>query len=383
MRLTRHSLRVRLLAAIGALVVVVLVAIGWTTIAVSRSAFIHVELNGRTPPPTERLESQIANDLEALWRQGGDLRDLTAIVAQRAAEARRPIAAVVLDNDGALLASAPPGAVSAARLMPDGTLTISGSSSGRVREYALRAPGTPLKDVRGQTRGRLFVVPRPQGAESSEAQFNGLVVRGVVGTAAVVGLVVLGLIAVLTRRMVHPLELLTDLAGRLGAGELSVRAEVEPRDDEVGHLARAFNAMADDLERQEQLRRRLLADIAHELRTPLTNVRCQIEAIQDGLLLADPGTVASLHEEVLSLSRLVDDLQVLALADAGRLELEPETFSVIGELEQIARACHRSTGPAIEVAPGPDLLVWADRSRFRQVVRNLVVNALAGLYCEP
>src|SRR5262245_8455357 len=110
----------------------------------------------------------------------------------------------------------------------------------------------------------------------------GSIQRSLAIAAIVAAAVALAATAVLSRRLLQPIEALTAAARRMGAGDLKQRVRVESV-DEVGQLARAFNAMADGLERLEGLRRNLVSDVAHELRTPLTNLRCQLEALQDGL----------------------------------------------------------------------------------------------------
>lgn len=135
-----------------------------------------------------------------------------------------------------------------------------------------------------------------------------------------------------------------------------------------------------ELRRQEALRRGMTSDIAHELRTPLTNIRCQLESILDGLEQPSASTLTSLHEECLGLQQLIDDLQDMAYGDQGQLLLSPEQFDVRSELIAAARSFQqRAAGVGTEIrveAPG-DLQVSADRRRFRQIVANLVSNALA------
>jgi signal transduction histidine kinase len=136
--------------------------------------------------------------------------------------------------------------------------------------------------------------------------------------------------------------------------------------------------MAEDLARQETLRRNLTSDVAHELRTPLTNLRGQIEAVEDGLLAATPETLRSLREEVLLLSRLVEDLQTVAVAEAGRLSLERAPVALRdvldGALDSV-RAVATERGLTIASAI-PDLpMVDVDPTRIGQVLRNLLANA--------
>jgi two-component system sensor histidine kinase BaeS len=124
----------------------------------------------------------------------------------------------------------------------------------------------------------------------------------------------------------------------------------------------------------------MVADIAHELRTPLTNLRAQLEAIEDGLLPANADTLASLREETVLLARLVDDLQDLALAEAGQLRLDVSAISV-AEAARAAlgamRAMADAAGVTLEAEFAPGLPpARADRERLAQILRNLLANAI-------
>jgi signal transduction histidine kinase len=183
----------------------------------------------------------------------------------------------------------------------------------------------------------------------------------------------------LGRRIVRPIEALTHAARRMEAGDLAQRVDTASR-DEIGALAQAFNAMAQRLAHTETLRRHLVNDVAHELRTPLTNIRCQLEAVQDGLLTPGRETLESLHHEVMLLSRLVDDLQDLALAEAGQLRLDRTAVPVAALMATAAASLApqaAARGVSLTSAPvAADLQVQADPQRLGQVLRNLIVNAI-------
>ncbi|SCG65847.1 sensor histidine kinase [Micromonospora inositola] len=192
-----------------------------------------------------------------------------------------------------------------------------------------------------------------------------------VATVAVIGTVLL------SRRVLRPIDTLTTAAQRLGRGDLAGRVPVRGN-DELAELARSFNRMADSLQRGEERQRRLVADVAHELRTPLANLRGYLEALSDGVITPDQELYASLLEEAVLQQRIVDDLQDLALAEAGNLAYHRVTVD-LAELLETCRTAHHaraeSAGVSLRVAAEP-VAVHADPDRLRQVVGNLVTNAL-------
>jgi two-component system OmpR family sensor kinase/two-component system sensor histidine kinase BaeS len=237
--------------------------------------------------------------------------------------------------------------------------------------------GAPI-EVAGRTVGTL-IIPAAEGVhESQEAQFLGEVNNSLLWAGLVAGIVALVLGALLARQLTAPLRSLTDAAHGLAEGEVT---QVQVRSqDEIGELARAFNDMAQSLSQQETLRRNLMADIAHELRTPLTVMRGDLEALLDGVFEPSPQALASLQEETLLLSRLVDDLRALAQAEAGQLRLdrEPTDLALLlqGVVESFAHQAE-SQGQTLSLEASPNLpMVEADPQRVRQVVANLVSNAL-------
>jgi signal transduction histidine kinase len=197
------------------------------------------------------------------------------------------------------------------------------------------------------------------------------------------GLLALAIALVLTfvvsNRILAPVQALSTATRRLGQGDLSQRVSIKAR-GEMGELAQAFNSMAAELERAEKLRRNLVADTAHELRTPLSNLRGYLEAIRDGVVQPDPAAIDSLYEEVALLSRLVEDLQELALADAGELKLvrQPEDVAELVK-KSVATVGSKASAKGLRVATDlPDNLppVNIDFQRISQVLRNLLENAV-------
>jgi signal transduction histidine kinase len=198
--------------------------------------------------------------------------------------------------------------------------------------------------------------------------------------AVVVGvLVAVGLALFFSRRVLGRIDALTAAARQMERGDLSQRVAVGPR-DEIGHLASAFNAMAESLSRTERLRRTMVSDVAHELRTPLTNVRGYLEALRDGVAEPTPALIQSLHEEAMLLGRLVEDLQELTLAEAGQLQLDRAPCALedlLAPAVELARPRAAERGVTLRLDLPPELPpVEVDRARIAQVLRNLLANAL-------
>jgi len=270
-------------------------------------------------------------------------------------------------------------------ILTDANGTVVADSDGKLlgKLYDPDSPGRPLSARwRGGTIGTLYVSPEspPElGLASLE------IVYGAIGRFFLWG----GLLAVaialvitffLSRRILAPVKALTTAAQRLGRGDFSQRVQVKDR-SELGELATTFNSMANDLERTEHLRRNMVADVAHELRTPLSNIRGYLEAVRDGVIKSDADTIRSLDEESTLLSRLVDDLQELSLAEAGELRLVCQAENV-GELikQAVAAVQAQAVAKGVSVSTNlPDKLppVKIDSHRISQVLSNLLENAVA------
>lgn len=181
----------------------------------------------------------------------------------------------------------------------------------------------------------------------------------------------------LARHLSRPVVALRDSVQSLTAGDFSVRTE--PRgEDEIASLGRHFNRLAETLQANESARRRWTADLAHELRTPLAILQGEIEAARDGIRPDWNKTLTSLHEEVAHLSVLVDDLQALALADAGALNLQLADTDLAVLLQQTLDALRercRQAGLTLECKAPDQLVIQADAQRMRQLLLNLVENS--------
>jgi signal transduction histidine kinase len=241
----------------------------------------------------------------------------------------------------------------------------------------------------------LVVRPNPSGASSNavfiqpvfprgggrrvDSPLFGTINRAFLLAAAASGVGALALALLLSRRIVSPVEALTVAAHNMEKGDLSQRVDVHSS-DEIGELGRAFNAMADSLNRQENLRRTMVADVAHELRTPLSNIRGYLEAVRDRVVQPDEKVVDSLYEEAMLLTRLVNDLQELALAEAGQLKLARRPADIRALIEKTLTALRpQLAAKGIEAKVSlPEQLpeVEVDPERIGQVLHNLLDNAV-------
>jgi signal transduction histidine kinase len=209
---------------------------------------------------------------------------------------------------------------------------------------------------------------------------NGVVFLAVIVLVAV-GLTAIGGGTRFARRISLPLTDLVDAAGRVEAGDYAVRVPEPHRSpEELRGLVRAFNTMTTRLETDETQRRTLLAEVSHELRNPLAVVQGNIEALIDGVYPADQAHLEPILEETKVLSRLVEDLRTLSLAEAGTLTLhrEPTDVDVLaGDVVESFQVAASKAGATVAADVPDDLpILDVDPIRIREVLTNLVDNAL-------
>jgi two-component system sensor histidine kinase BaeS len=250
------------------------------------------------------------------------------------------------------------------------TLTTSGGTAGLDRRPLI---------LGGRRIGTLVVRFNGQGVGASANNLRVSLIRAVIGAAGLAAVLALLVALAVSRRITRPVIRLIESARAMGRGDRQARVgEVPGAPAELRELAVTFDQMADTLVAQEQLRRDLAADIAHELRTPVAVLQANTEALLDGVLAHTPEQTASLHEEVLRLGRMVEDLQTLAAAEAAALQLSLRPC----DLAQIAAAAAEDWEASFaaatisfqrELEPAP---VLADPGRLHQVIGNLLSNAL-------
>jgi signal transduction histidine kinase len=383
-----HSLRFRLMAAF---LLVILVTIGTASFFVARSTWIEVK---RFQERNNELRTaRIQSYLSYFYLLNGSWNGSQSLIDQLYAMDEIPItltdthAIVVAASDSALVGKAyknstPGTPLSFTMINRQPQLP---TSSGALQQPGGQAPGKVPPAAKSQpTVSANEVIYGYLYAAYPSTTLMTVFVSGTINRFLLWGGVLAIAIALIftfffSQTISSPIRALTASARKMGKGDFSQRVNVKSK-DEMGELANTFNSMAVNLERIETLRKNMVADVAHELRTPLSNVAGYLEAIRDEVVQPDKATIASLSEEVDLLTKLVEDLQELTLADAGELKLAKQPDDMIGLIQQSVKAVQvkaREKGLAV-TAELPDELpiISIDYYRVSEVLRNLVANAI-------
>jgi signal transduction histidine kinase len=365
----RISLRARLFASVA---VVLAASIGASALLTRRATLVEVREFVHNPPgaaPGDILQAVRNRAAEAGFDRIGEVLEDVGEESGRGLLLIEPRSRQVLAASSADLRRARIDAAAEDGTLSADLITASTRSQIKVRGAA------PLRlvDPHTGTVGLLFLLP---DAEAGRSTLMVRVPLWIVTTAATMALAVM-VTFLLSRRVLAPVVALTDAAKRMEAGDLSVRVPQEERGgDEMTELGRAFNAMATKLSENERQRRQMVSDVAHELRSPVTNLRCHLEALQDGLLPLDRANLDVLHEETLFLQRLISDLQDLSLAEAGRLDVESKPVDVAQLVRRVVGTFAATPGAPIAVRVDAEpAIVLGDEARIEQVLRNLLSNA--------
>jgi two-component system sensor histidine kinase BaeS len=233
---------------------------------------------------------------------------------------------------------------------------------------AVLVGGTPVGTVQLQF---------PAAANDATARLRDALVGTVTAGAGLAAVLAVAAATLVARRITRPVVALTRATRLLAAGDRRARVGAGAGSGELGELGRAFDGMADTLAREDEVRRAVVADLAHELRTPVTILQGSCEELVDGLAEPTPARLASLHEEVLRLGRLVEDLGALAAADAAGLRMERRRVDlgvVVADVAGSLRPRFDAAGVALHVDVAP-VTVEGDPDRLHQVVANLLGNA--------
>lgn len=234
--------------------------------------------------------------------------------------------------------------------------------------------------VGGETVGWLVRAPLRRPTEAVDLRFQRAQLRNL-GVASLAAVLLAALAAgLLSRTFLAPAREIGAATHRLAAGALDTRVDVRSA-DEFGRLADDFNLLARTLQRNEEMRRRLMADVAHELRTPLAVIRAELDAVEDGIRSPGPETLASLQAETRALGKLVDDLYQLSLSDVGALDYRRQDLELRTLVATALQPLHERCAAAglvldaggVEGAPLP---VHVDPDRLGQLIANLVGNAI-------
>src|SRR5438105_1675457 len=184
---------------------------------------------------------------------------------------------------------------------------------------------------------------------------------------------------VLARALLAPIKRLAAATHRQASGDYAVRVDARSK-DEVGQLVGAFNPLAITLEKNESLRRQFMAEISHELRTPLAIARGEIEALEDGIRAPTASSLKSLQAEVATLTKLIDDLYDLSLADVGALTYRLERLDVVALIEDTVQAFAErfaANGIALDFPSRRQRYdIDGDPNRLMQLFNNLLENSL-------
>jgi len=267
----------------------------------------------------------------------------------------------LLDSDGLLIAH-----------------TRKGNPDGDQRLTSLDLTRAVPLDVDGETVGYLLADVGQGFSPANEISLLSRLNRAAITAVVSAGLVAVILALLLSYRLVRPVRDLTQAASKMAAGDLSQRVSVRGN-DEVGALGRTFNDMAESLQIAEESRKAMTADIAHELRTPLSVQRAHLEAIEDNVYPMTLDSLSTIEEQNKLLTRLVDDLGILALADAGQLRLQISKTDFPKFIRRvtapfIAQAAERGIDIILSLADCPPLEI--DSQRIQQIIHNLLSNAL-------
>ncbi len=202
--------------------------------------------------------------------------------------------------------------------------------------------------------------------------------------ASLAAFLVAVVVSLLTSRwVVKPIKAMISASRHIAEGHYSERIPIgrdnATASDELGELAASFNQMAEKLEQNENIRRQLLGDVTHELRTPLTTIKGSMEALIDGVIEPEPAVFQQIHTEASRLQRLVEDLQEISRLEAGAFKLEPKPLSlpeVIAHTVALLQPQYDAKQVSLRFTPANEVTVLADPDRLKQVLVNLLGNAL-------
>jgi signal transduction histidine kinase len=366
-----------MMMAVSLLAVAAVVAVALAARQHTRSEFRRfLELENISPSANSDVESKRISALLA-----GRCCDSDALRAAAASLSPHQVLVVTDASDRVVARSGKPlNAVNEFRFSRNGEVMAIEATrrnpSAHVSGISLRfhMRGIPVSMANGST-AYVYVFPFPEDeAKRPDAMFLGSVDRSLLLVTTLIAAIALLATWMLTRRIAGPIEELRGAARDLARGNLGRRVDTRGS-DEIAELSRSFNAMAAELENLQTLRRNLVHDVVHELRTPLAALRCRLDSVTDGVAADPRKEIAGANEEIDHLSRLVEDLHELALAEARELKLTIVEVPLKPILESAARAAGLETDSRLRMMLENGLVVRGDAVRLRQVVLNILSNA--------
>jgi two-component system OmpR family sensor kinase/two-component system sensor histidine kinase BaeS len=233
----------------------------------------------------------------------------------------------------------------------------------------------------GQTVGYLVVENGVLQAPDDITPFVNRLRRAIFLAGGFASLLAIGLAVLVSRYLLEPIKAITSASTQLSTGDFSTRVDIKGN-DEIATLAKTFNQLARNLELAEERKQSLTADAAHELRTPIAVQKAQLEGMLDGVLPLTQKNVLIALQQTNFLSRLVEDLRLLAMADAGEVRLEMRILNIVNLVQQAvagfqAQAALEGTNLVTVFRPdGEELWINTDPDRVSQILQNLISNAL-------
>ena len=372
------SLRLRMLIAVGTLAIAAIVAVALTARQRTRTEFRRFQALTKIATSPDGDDGNARNVAAILERNCCDppsLEAAAAVLSPREVYILADPANQIIAKFGKPLETV--SNLQLSRGGQDATISLDQSGHGKSAARAtlmVHLNGVPIHDQGGRS-ATLYVFPLPdREMEQLDSRFLGSVDRSLLMVTGLVAAAALLATWTLTRRVVGPVEELRMAARELATGDLTRRVDIQGG-DEIAELSKSFNAMASELENQQRLRRNLVNDVIHELRTPLTALRCRLDAISDGMSANPHREIEGANDEIAHLTRLVEDLHEVALAEARELRMNLADEPLEPIIASAIRAAGLEGDPRLQVAVDHGPIVQADPLRLRQVMINMLTNA--------